>query len=303
MAKRLTTESFIEKAKMIHGKRYLYDKTNYTGQKEKIIITCRVHGDFEQLPSNHLSKSNCPKCGKISATRKIKPLFTKSTRQFVTEARQIHGNIYSYKNTNYTKWDDKVIITCNIHGNFTQTPSSHLRGAGCPQCANIKTKNATSHSIEYILEQFSKVHGDKYDYSKVKYINLETHINIICKTHGLFTQTPNNHMRGTACPSCAAYGFNPNKPAILYYLSINNGQAYKIGITNRTVRERFGSDMQYITILKEQYYEMGQDAYDEEQRILKQFKEFKYIGPNLLQSGNTELFIVNIDGCTDISMS
>lgn len=85
-------------------------------------------------------------------------------------------------------------------------------------------------------------------------------------------------------------------PDFLYYLKVtyNNQVFYKIGITNRTIKERFGSDMKYIQVLHKIHYKSGQDAYNEEQRILNKFKDFKYVGPDILKSGNTELFIKDI---------
>ena len=86
-------------------------------------------------------------------------------------------------------------------------------------------------------------------------------------------------------------GFNPNKPAILYYLSINNGQAYKIGITNHSVEVRYSSkDLAKIKVINVIEYSNGKDAYKSEQLILKEYSYAKYEGDPLLESGNTELF-------------
>lgn len=46
------------------------------------------------------------------------------------------------------------------------------------------------------------VHGDRYDYSKVNYIDSKTKVTIVCKEHGKFTQTPANHMQGMGCLKC-----------------------------------------------------------------------------------------------------
>ena len=47
-----------------------------------------------------------------------------------------------------------------------------------------------------------KVHGDKYDYSKVEYVNYDTKVCIICPEHGEFCQTPHKHLSGSGCPKC-----------------------------------------------------------------------------------------------------
>ena len=98
-------------------------------------------------------------------------------------------------------------------------------------------------------------------------------------------------MQGSGCQGCVSSGFNMWLPAILYYLSINNGEAYKIGITNRSIKERFcNEDLAKITVISETSYELGKEAYDEEQKILKEYSMYKYKGKNLLRSGNSELF-------------
>ena len=62
--KKRDTESFIKKAKEVHGDRYDYSKTVYVNKRTKVVITCPIHGDFEQLANNHLRGQGCPLCGK-----------------------------------------------------------------------------------------------------------------------------------------------------------------------------------------------------------------------------------------------
>ncbi|MBE9561783.1 MAG: hypothetical protein IMF12_02805, partial [Proteobacteria bacterium] len=95
------------------------------------------------------------------------------------------------------------------------------------------------------------------------------------------------------CPICTKYGFNVGKPAILYYLKVETrfALAYKIGITNNDISVRFPPrELKKITVLKTWNYDIGKEALKEEQRILKEFKQYKYAGDSLLSSGNTELF-------------
>ena len=71
--KQSDTETFIKKARQVHGDLYQYDKTDYVSAKEKLTITCPTHGDFEQLASGHLSGYGCSKCasygkGRVSDT-------------------------------------------------------------------------------------------------------------------------------------------------------------------------------------------------------------------------------------------
>lgn len=163
----------------------------------------------------------------------------------------------------------------------------------CISCAN-KAKAAVAKS-----EFFSKanaVHG-KYSYGNVTYINALTKVAITCPIHGDFLQTPSSHLNKHGCPSCAVTGFNKTKSGILYYLKVtsNNTIAYKIGITNRTIQERYSnSDRSKIIILKMWEYPLGIDAYTKERQIIKLYKDFLYTGDPLLDNGNTELFILDV---------
>lgn len=186
------------------------------------------------------------------------------------------------------------------HKHFEYVTSDVKRGniTKCRRCANKATNDskATKAASEFISKARA-IHGDLYEYLLDDYVNNKTKIRIICKIHGIFEQTPNHHLGGCGCPSCAEYGFNKNKPAIVYYLKIayNNTIAYKIGITNRTVQERFNTtDLEKIQVIKTWDYLLGAEAYKHEQQILKQYKDYKYTGAPLLSSGNTEMFTIDI---------
>ena len=123
---------------------------------------------------------------------------------FVIKATAIHGDKYSYKYVDYIDSQTKVVIVCNEHGAFMQSPSSHLSGSGCPLCGLETMKQKNRYSQEEILKRFKEVHGDEYDYSKVEYKGLQVKVAIICKEHGVFYQTPSAHIHmGCGCPICA----------------------------------------------------------------------------------------------------
>ena len=131
-----------------------------------------------------------------------------------------------------------------------------------------------------------------------EYINSKTKILHKHKICGLeWRVMPSNILRGQGCPKCIKSGFDPSKPAILYYLSVKQGEAYKIGITNLSVSERYSNEeLQDITIIEEWEFENGQEAYKKEQEILKRYKHLRYKGEGLLKSGNTELFLFDVLG-------
>lgn len=117
-----------------------------------------------------------------------------TNEEFIYKANKIHNNKYDYSNINYIDNKTKVEIICLKHGCFEQTPASHLSGNGCPNCI----KNTT----ETFINKAKLVHGDKYDYSFVDYINSYTKVKIICPIHGTFEQIPNDHLNNHGCPMC-----------------------------------------------------------------------------------------------------
>ena len=121
----------------------------------------------------------------------------KSNDEFIREAQSIHHNKYDYSKVEYANNKTKVCIVCPEHGEFWQTPSDHLNGKGCPQCAgNVRCDKDT------FVEKAKHIHNNRYDYSKVEYVNAHTKVCIICPEHGEFWQTPNNHLNGNGCPLC-----------------------------------------------------------------------------------------------------
>jgi predicted nucleic acid-binding Zn-ribbon protein len=134
-----------------------------------------------------------------------------------------------------------------------------------------------------------------------EYTNVKTHILHECLTCGHeWKATPNKILSGRGCPSCSKTGYNPDLPGTLYYIKIENFPEifYKIGITNRSLKERFERDKdKTITVLLEKHFEKGSDASKEEKEILQKYKSFRQNAPGFLKSGgNTELFEEDILG-------
>ena len=194
-----TTDEFIAKAKKIHGDKYDYSKVEYVGALTKVCIICPKHGEFCQEANSHLRGQGCPKCKYEKQTC--------TTDEFIAKAKKIHGDKYDYSKVEYVNRKTKVCIICPKHGEFWQTPSAHLRGQGCPKC---KSKKQTCTTDEFIAKA-KKIHGDKYDYSKVEYVNRKTKVCIICPKHGEFWQTPNHHLSGCGCPKCGVENHRKNK--------------------------------------------------------------------------------------------
>ena len=192
--KKLTTQDFIEKATKVYGDKYDYSKSEYINVDTKVRIICPEHGEFWQRPDHFYSGHGCPICGYKNGGIKN----SLSTEEFIKKSKEIHGDKYDYSKVEYKKAKDKVCIICPEHGEFWQDAFSHMKGKSCPKCAHQSYKYTT----EEFIEMAKNIHGDKYDYSKVEYINRNTPVRIICPEHGEFSQPPYSHLLGNGCPSC-----------------------------------------------------------------------------------------------------
>lgn len=135
-----STDVFLEKAQHVHGLRYDYSKTIYTGSARPVTLVCKVHGDIEMLAGSHLAGHGCQQCGYVAQA--AKKLWTKE--EFVHKARMVHGDKYDYEAANYQGWDQKLGIHCHAHGLFYQRPNDHTQGSGCPRCAKRWSPSATA---------------------------------------------------------------------------------------------------------------------------------------------------------------
>lgn len=122
--------------------------------------------------------------------------------EFIKRANSCHNNKYDYSKVVYINSTTKVNIICPIHGEFLQTPHHHLKGHGCPLCANQVISEKKKLTQDEFISKAKIIHSDKYDYSKVEYVDCKTKIKIICPTHGEFRQYPSYHLSGNGCPFC-----------------------------------------------------------------------------------------------------
>lgn len=126
-----------------------------------------------------------------------------TTDEFITKARIVHGDTYSYINTVYTKAATKVVISCITHGDFLQRPNDHISGrSGCPKCKAVKIGDTKRKSHISVISSFENIHGDTYDYSNVSYTNMKRKVTVICKKHGRFSISPEKHLLGRGCQEC-----------------------------------------------------------------------------------------------------
>jgi hypothetical protein len=189
MPRKRTQEEFLIKANEVHGDRFDYSQCFYVNRNQKVLIRCIKHDTvFLQSPEVHLLGCvACIQCGGVQL----------NTEEFIRRATLVHADKYDYSKTNYISAKIKVDIICIKHGLFQQTPDTHIRGRGCNVCSGKKHK-----TTEEFIKAAIVVHGHKYDYSVVNYINSKTKINIVCRIHGEFLQKPSNHLFGQGCDEC-----------------------------------------------------------------------------------------------------
>ena len=195
--KKKTLDEFVEHAIKIHGNKYDYSEVEYITSCDEIVIGCLVHGKFNQTPTNHLH-GGCSKCAYINSGIQQR----KNQNDVIDNFIKIHGNKYDYSSVKYTTIHDKIIIGCFDHGNFEQTPKNHLSGRGCIKCGILTSIQASTYTHEDFIEKAIKIHGNKYDYSEVKYIGCRESINVICKKHGSYETLPYLHLQNHNCPKC-----------------------------------------------------------------------------------------------------
>lgn len=198
MFNKWTTKSFIDACNYIHGGRYRYDKTKYVRRDQKVIITCPVHGDFEQTPGNHLYGYGCALCAGVN---KLTPEI------FIVKAKTVHGDTYDYSLvTGYISSHRKVTIICPEHGAFQQTPTGHLSGKGCLKCAakkraktNVKRYGVRNvMSLPSTLEKIKATTQNKYgvDYAMQDKDLASKNFEAKRKNGTLNTSTVEKHVKG-----------------------------------------------------------------------------------------------------------
>lgn len=215
MPKKLTTEEFVKRAIDTHHNKYSYSKSIYKGGLVEIIIICPTHGEFKQLPKNHLKGSICSYCANESRGVKSNISRTLTTAEFIKKARQVHGDTYDYSKVDFINIKTKVIIKCIEHGEFSQRSSDHLAGKRCKICVDDKLRL----SNEEFIEKANLVHNNNYTYSATTYLDCYSSVIVTCKKHGDFSQQAYAHIQGNGCPICNT---SKGELAIVKFLETNN---------------------------------------------------------------------------------
>ena len=220
---RYSTNDFINEVKKLeHCKNYSFEKTVYKNNREKITVFCHEkdkegneHGEFLITPSHLKSGEGCPKCRYIKSANSKR----RTIEEVIEKCKKVHDDKYDYSLiTEYKNDREKYPIICPEHGIFYQTMNNHIKGKqGCPKCGRIAAINKTRFTTDEWIDIAKKVHGDKYNYDKVNYIDENTKVCIICPKHGEFWQDPSNHIHlKQGCPKCGNVVSTPEKEILSY---------------------------------------------------------------------------------------
>lgn len=227
----ISNEDFIAACRKVHGDKYDYSEVIYTGKENKVRIICSIHGAFDQNANSHKRGSGCRDCAINN-----RPLNKKwTTKTFIEACAKVHENRYNYDKVEYTKGQNKIIITCLVHGDFPQIARNHLNlKHGCPQCANISSALKQRFTTDQFIENARAIHGDKYDYSKVEYVRCDTDVTIICPIHGDFVQKPYDHVnRCSQCLKCSNH-YSPSNEEFIENAKEVHGDKYEYTKVNYT---------------------------------------------------------------------
>lgn len=316
------SKKFIEKSVKKHNFRFNYDKVKYINSKTKVIIGCLEHGYFEQTPDKHLNSIHCcPMCNILNRNKNNKKTRNKKIsityEDFLKRIAKKYGNI---EINLIDEWEGvsktNIKIFCEKHG-FTTNKAKNLlllkHKYFCDICSNENRIKNRTHDKESIIKKLNILFNNKYTFIfPENFKNKHDIIDIICPVHGIFKRKVSKLLSGQYCSKCRIEnlvkndilvgGYNQmlfnkkpelkNVNSLLYFLKINNGENYKIGITrNFNTKNRIRSlknksrgeikNIEEIKIKKMTLY----DAFCIEQKILKKFKHFR-----VFRKWSTELF-------------
>lgn len=121
---------------------------------------------------------------------------------FLARMKELFGGKYDFSESVFINSNENVTYICPKHGKVTTKAKNLLAGYGCKLCAREEVKKKLTWTQEKFLEEAEKVNNGQYDLSKVKYINNNTKIEIVCKEHGSYWTLPRTFLAGHKCAKC-----------------------------------------------------------------------------------------------------
>lgn len=287
--KKLTVEEFITRSKIKHNNKYTYSKVNYINSLTRVVITCPEHGDYGQIPKSHMNGFGCKKCSGLDCL---------TTNEFIRISNIKHKNKYKYDKSIYVNNKTQIEVKCDEHGYFKQLPANHyLKGYGCKSCkikAMFKTKDD-------FIKRANIIHKNLYSYELVKYDRNDVEVEIICKDHGVFMQTPHSHLNGRGCSKCKKSKGEKTIESILNKYKIDYRTQIKFKDLKYINNLRFDFGIYKGDELKcliehngKQHYEFVEYFHISEKSFLD-YKERDRIKIKYCDNNNIKLYIINFN--------
>lgn len=197
---KLSQQEFIDRCNIKHNNRYLYNKTNFTGTRNKVTVTCPHHGDFTVIADNHMRTSGCPRCGTISGAAHT----TVGYDEFIKRVHDKGITHLTFNREDYINSRVPITVTCTKHNNtFLQSPYSIYAGrTGCKECIGGKISTSTRSDTQTFIDKCQTLYGNLHSYDKVVYDTNVEGVIVSCSKHGDFTRSPKSLLRGYHCPTC-----------------------------------------------------------------------------------------------------
>lgn len=222
-------EDFIVKARVVHGDKFDYSLLpDEFLSKMKVPVVCGKHGVFLINTDNHIhNKRGCSACGNMS--RSV------NNRDSISSVMLQIGSKHQDLRIDYTGYSDKssvLKVACTCGNFFISTAKDLLRTKyGCPSCALIGRGVTRRKTLDDFITKANVLHKGRYDYSRVVIETFQNKVEIICKIHGSFWQSPTVHVKGHGCPICATSWDSNSTEFTLYVLKICESFG-KVGITS-----------------------------------------------------------------------
>ena len=201
-----------------------FSKLKFINMGTSVILICPNNHEFEVVPTYHLgndSNGGCKKCQQIECSKRNS--YTQDEWIYLVNTN--HQRVYSYIKVNYINSQTNVIITCPKHGDFQQSPASHLSGQGCPKCGierSVALKMLTEDNFVDKINRCKIVHNNIYKYNSIYRENGYLRIEIICEKHGIFNQRLEHHINGHGCYKCVSK-YSKQQIEWLEYCQIRDG--------------------------------------------------------------------------------
>lgn len=182
----------------------------------------------------------------------------KSTNQFISEAKSIHGDWYDYSKTDYQGAGTKVTITCPVHGDFYQSPGSHIAGYKCRKCGLNQQSQSSRMTFDDFLVKANDRHNGFYGYDESSWTKSTGDVSVICPHHGTFkVQAFSHYTTGLGCPKCS------KRPSVDTQIFIERARkkCYPNHDYSRTIYESSGKKLTITCTIHGDYRQIAFDHY------------------------------------------